>query len=263
MMIIKIGGGEDINLKGIIADLAGHKQPFIIVHGANAIRDELARKLGVQKRVLTSVSGYSSVYSSREILDLIMMAYAGLRNKRIIEMCQQKGINAVGLSGLDGQLIQGERNRGIRVREGKKVRIVRDYSGKPRSVNIGLLRLLIENGYTPVLCIPIIDEQQTAVNTENDDIVAVLQKELRADTIIQLIEARGFLKDAADPDSLVKKISSAELARYEEQVSGRMKRKILALQKLFEGGSVKVYLSDGRREHPIKAALQVEGTLIL
>ena len=120
MIIIKIGGGREINLKGIAANLAAIKEPFIIVHGANAVRDDLAEKLNIQKKVITSLSGYSSVFSDEDTIDLMMMAYAGLKNKRIVELLQQNGINAVGLSGLDGRMIEGKRNSGIKVREDGK-----------------------------------------------------------------------------------------------------------------------------------------------
>jgi len=262
MIIIKIGGGAAINLEGIIQDLSTIEEPFVIVHGANALRDSLAEKLHYEKKVLTSVSGYSSVFSDKEALDVMMMAYSGLRNKRLVELCQRNGINAVGLSGLDGRMIQGKRNTGIRIRENGKVRIVRDFSGKPKEINGGLLNLLLDNGYIPVLCVPIIDENNFAINSENDDIINVLQRTLHADKIIQLIEAPGFLDDPADPSSLVKKISNTDLAVRESQVEGRMKRKLLALRKLFEDGANTLIMADGRIENPIHDALAGKGTII-
>lgn len=262
MLLIKIGGGKDLNLKGIISDLATLQEKFIIVHGANALRDELAQKLNYEKKVVTSVSGYDSVLSDETTIDLMMMAYAGLKNKRIVELCQQKGINAVGLSGLDGKVIEGKRNSGIKVRKDGKTLLLRDFSGKPKAINKQLLELLLENGYTPILSVPLIDENNFAINSENDDIVALLQTELKADKVISLIEAPGFLLDKNDPSSLVSKMSKAELEAMEEKVEGRMKRKILALRKLFEGGDTTVILSDGRTEHPILDALEGKGTTI-
>jgi acetylglutamate/LysW-gamma-L-alpha-aminoadipate kinase len=262
MIIVKIGGGSQINIAGIIEDLAAIEEPYVIVHGANALRDRLAEDLGRPKKVLTSVKGYSSVYSDENLLDVMMMAYAGLRNKRIVEQCQQHGINAVGLTGLDGKAVQGSRNKGIRVYQNKKLKIVRDFSGKPVAVNAALLRLLLDNGYVPVLTVPIIDEQNTAINTENDDVVRVLQQALAADTVINLIEAPGFLADKDDPASLIKTMGAAELEIREQQVEGRMKRKMLAIRKLFEQGATKVIISDGRSEHPIRDALAAKGTLI-
>jgi acetylglutamate/LysW-gamma-L-alpha-aminoadipate kinase len=262
MIIIKIGGGRDVNLKGVVQDLATLTERFIIVHGANAVRDEIAAKMGYPTRSVTSVSGYSSVLSDEKAIDAIMMGYAGIQNKRLVELCQQRGINAVGLSGLDGKLIQGARNKGIRVRQNEKTLMMRDFSGKPKQINQELIALLLDHGYVPVICIPIIDENNCAINSENDDIVAVLQETLHADTVIQLIEAPGFMDDITDHHSLVPSISRAELDTREAQVEGRMKRKMLALKKLMENGAARVIISDGRVEHPVQDALSGKGTII-
>src|SRR5947209_6900451 len=126
--------------------------------------------------------------------------------------------------------------------------MMRDYSGKPRSVNTELITLLLDHGYFPVLCIPIIDESNAANNSENDDIVSLLQEALHAGTIIQLIEAPGILDDAKNENSLIKHIAKAELEAREAQVEGRMKRKILALRKLVSGDAQTILISDGRVE---------------
>ena len=146
MYIIKVGGGSEINLEGVVIDLATLEQPFVVVLGANALRDSLGIRLGQEKVELTSVSGYSSVFSDATAIDLILMAYSGLSNRRFVELCQRNGINAVGLTGLDGRLIQGRRNRGIKVREGGKTLVKRDFSGKPLDVNVSLLKSLLEQG---------------------------------------------------------------------------------------------------------------------
>ena len=262
MYIVKVGGGEAVNLAGIADDLAAVDAPCVVVLGANAVRDDLAARLGSSTRTLTSLSGYTSVFSDETALDVIMMAYAGLRAKRFVEMCQRRGIDAIGLSGIDARMVTGERNRGIRVREGVKTLIKRDFSGKPRAVNTALLRTLLDGGYTPVLTIPIADEKGFAINSENDDIVNVLQSALGAERIVQLIEAPGFLDNPADPESVVAVMSQAELAQREAQVEGRMKRKMLALRRLFEAGAARVVISDGRVEHPLRAAFDGVGTTI-
>lgn len=262
MIIVKVGGGREINIEGIVKDLAELDRKFIVVHGANAVRDEIAERLGKPKRVITSVSGYSSVFSDEAAMDAILMGYSGLKNKRIVELCQQNGINAIGLSGLDGKLIQGERNKGIRVKQGEKVIILRDYSGKPRRVNKELIELLLDHGYVPVLCIPILDENNVAINSENDDIINILQQALHAEKIIQLIEAPGFLANKDDENSLVRNIPKDELEDRESKVEGRMKRKMLAIRKLFIDGASTVIIGDGRAQHPIKDALEGKGTTI-
>ena len=262
MLLIKIGGGETINLAGIAHDLAAVETPKVIVHGANALRDDLARRLGVEKRVLTSVSGYTSVYSDQELIDVMLMAYSGVRNKRLVELLQQNGVNAVGLTGLDGALVRAMRNKGIRVRKGDKTLIKRDLSGKPVAVNRKLLGLLIDNGYTPVVTMPVIDERNVAVNSENDDVVALMSAVLGAELVVHLIEAPGFLEDPDDPASVVPHISRSELARWEEMATGRMKRKLLAIGRLVQSGSTKVVIADGRTESPVSDVLAGKGTVI-
>ena len=247
MYIIKVGGGSEINLEAVVADLATLEESFIVVLGANAARDNLATLTGHQKIELTSVSGYSSVYSDADAIDLIMMAYSGLRNKRFVELCQQNSINAIGLTGLDARLIQGKRNKGIRVREGGKTLIKRDFSGKPQFVNKELLTLLLGQGYRPVLSIPIVDEQGYAINSEK---------------VIQLIEAPGFLDNKDDENSLCPTLSVSELVDREAITEGRIKRKLLALTRLFKDGAAEVVISDGRTKNPILDALSGKGTTI-
>ena len=176
MIIIKIGGGRDVNLNGIVQDLASLTERFIIVHGANAVRDEIAAKMGFPTQTVTSVSGYSSVLSDEKAIDAIMMGYAGIQNKRLVELCQQRGINAVGLSGLDGKLVQGARNKGIRVRRNEKTIMMRDFSGKPKQINQELIALLLDHGYVPVICIPIIDENNFAINKIEKNILSAFVK---------------------------------------------------------------------------------------
>ena len=69
MILVKVGGGSAINLPGIARDLAEVSDPFVVVHGANAVRDAIAARLGAPTRVLTSVSGYTSVQSDEAAMD--------------------------------------------------------------------------------------------------------------------------------------------------------------------------------------------------
>lgn len=262
MVLVKIGGGGSINLDGVAADIAAIEGPVVVVHGANAVRDRLAAQLGREKRVVTSVSGYASVYSDEGAIDLLLMSYAGLQNKRIVERLQRHGRNAVGLTGLDGRAVSGTRNRGIRVRQGDKTLLLRDFSGKPSAINAALLHLLLDNGYTPVLTVPLADEQGFAINSENDEVVALLQAVLRASHVIELIEAPGLLRDPDDPDSLVHALDASDLPQLERRAAGRFKRKLLALERLFEFSSPVLLVADGRVAHPVRSAMAGEGTTI-
>ncbi|CAM2005181.1 [LysW]-aminoadipate kinase [Acanthopleuribacter pedis] len=262
LTIIKVGGGAAINLQGVAEDLAQIDGPKIVVLGANAVRNQLARELGREVRTVTSLSGHTSVFSDEHMIDLIFMSYAGLQNKKMVSWCRQAGVNAVGLTGLDGGLIQGRRNRGIKTRVDGKKMVLRDHSGKPVSVNDQLLRTLLKDGYTPVLSIPIADEDGRPLNSENDDIVALLHQSLQAQNVVQLIEAPGLMGDMDDPGSLVSRLSAEELRQWETRVEGRMRRKLTALNRLFENGATRLVIADGRGPQPISHALAGEGTVI-
>jgi len=261
MYIVKIGGGDDLNLPGIVRGLARVAEPMIVVHGANGERDRLAARLGHPKRVLTSVSGYESVYSDETAIDLLMMSYAGLRNKRLVELFQQSGVNAVGLTGLDGGIVRARRNRGIRAVEDGRRRMVRDLSGKPLSVDRALLDLLLERDIVPVLTVPLVDETGCAVNSENDEIVRLLQQAFGAETVLQFIGAPGLLRRAGDPTSLIPRLDADACADLERSLDGRIRRKLRALHKLLEAPGLRVLIGDGRGPDPVDELLGGGGTV--
>ena len=262
MLVVKLGGGA-LDLEAVARDLATLDRPVVVLHGANKLRDEMAEALGRPPRVVESVSGYTSVLSDDDAIDVLMAAYAGVRNKRLVEALRKAGVNALGLTGLDGGLVRGERNRGIRtVQNGRKL-LLRDNSGKPRSVDGALLQDLLGKGYTPVLTVPIAGEDGAALNTENDDVLALVAAELRATDVVSLIEAPGLLADRHDPSTLVARLEPEELAAWEDRVEGRMRRKIRALRSLFElAPGCRVVLADGRAESAVSRALAGEGTTI-
>lgn len=262
MLLLKIGGGRGINIDGIAEDLATLSHPVVVVHGANAWRDELAGKLGVTMEVVTSVRGYDSVLSTEQTMDVMLMSYAGLRNKRLVESFLRHGIPAVGLTGLDGRAVKGKRNPGIQCRMGDKLILRRDLSGKPRSTNAQLLRLLSGNGYVPVLTVPICDEQGFAISADNDDIVAALHADLHAATVVSLLEAPGFLKDPSDEASVLQRMTRTEVKQWEENSTGRIKRKLHAIRMLLDEYPTRVILADGRCPHPLREALDGHGTVV-
>ena len=147
------------------------------------------------------------------------------------------------------------------IENGKKL-LKRDFSGKPREINKHLLELLLDGGYMPLLTIPLVDEDGFAVNSENDDVVAQLQLTMEADTVLQLIEAPGFMGDPTDPDSVMPTLASGDLPGLVEQSEGRIKRKLYALNKLAQNGASRIIICDGRTEHPVRDGLAGKGTVI-
>lgn len=266
MLLIKIGGGKKINLDYICEDIAylvSKGKKIILIHGASTIRDEVAKKLGVPTKTITSPSGISSVYTDEKAIDVFLMAYAGLMNKKIVAKLQKYGINAVGLSGIDGKIWEAERKKDVYSVENGKTKLIRDnLTGKVKKININLINLLIKNGFLPVICPPAISVDNEIVNTDNDFATAVVTGELEIKEMVVLFEARGMLKDVNKEDSLVKEIKKDQINDYLKYAVGRMKKKLLGTKKAFSLGLERMYWGDGRIKNPVIKALNGKGTVI-
>jgi acetylglutamate/LysW-gamma-L-alpha-aminoadipate kinase len=264
MLIVKIGGGKNINWDFIISDLVSlsRKEKIILVHGANYKRDEIAKKLGVETKYITSPSGHKGVYTDAKAIEIMTMIYSGLVNKTIVSKLQTAGINAVGLSGADGRIWEGKRKTNILSIENGKTKLVKDtFTGKVEKVNIKLLNLLLDNGYMPVLTQPAISYKGELINTDNDRNIAVMAAALNSD-IVNLFEAPGLLKDYLDEGTLVKKIDRKNIDDAMDMVDGRMKKKVLGAKEALEMGVKKIYWGDARIAGPISSALSGKGTVI-
>jgi acetylglutamate kinase len=113
-----------------------------------------------------------------------------------------------------------------------------------------------------LLTVPILDEDNRAVSTENDSIVALLQKTLGARRVIHLIEAPGLLEDRDDPSSVVASLRLSELEARSRTTRGRLQRKLMALATMTASGCDEIVIADGRSESPLGGALSGEGTRI-
>ncbi|NOZ03759.1 MAG: [LysW]-aminoadipate kinase [FCB group bacterium] len=263
MFVVKVGGSEGIDYDLFLKDLAGHRD-FVLVHGGSNELNEISTKLGKPPVFVTSVSGFTSRLTDRETLDIFNMIYAGKMNKMLVEKLQQLGVNAVGLSGIDGRLLEGRQKRSLKVIENGRKKIIRgDLSGTIEKVNVDLLRLLLDNHYTPVITPPAISYESVAINVDGDRCAAEIAVALRAETLIILSNIPGLLKDPADESSLITRIPRAEIDRHiEEYAKGRMKKKLLAAKEALEGGVKRVILGDARVENQLSKAFQQQGTVI-
>src|SRR5215213_8653362 len=158
MYVIKIGGGAAIGeaaYRQFAADLAELKLPAVVIHGGNAEFSQLSRALGMPPRMITSSSGRVTRYTDRETMDAMLMAYCGKVNKTFVGQLQAAGVNAVGLSGLDGRVATGRRKAVIRGTEDGKPKVLRDdHAGTLESIDIRLVQLLVDSDYLPVLTPP-------------------------------------------------------------------------------------------------------------
>lgn len=265
MIIIKVGGGKTINWEAIARDVAtiSEKEHVVLVHGAGATRDEIAKQLNAPTKTVTSPSGISSVYTDKKALDIFLMVYAGLMNKTIVATLQQHGVNALGLSGVDGKLWRAKRKPDLIVQEGTKTKLMTgNLTGRVEEINTSLITLLLENGYIPVVAPPAISFDNEIVNTDNDWAVAVMAGALKVSKVVYLFEAPGLLKDVNDPTSVISHVRKDTLDEYLAFAQGRMKKKILGAKKAITLGVETIYWGDGRTETPVTDALSGKGTVI-
>ncbi|MBI1919296.1 [LysW]-aminoadipate kinase [Candidatus Microgenomates bacterium] len=263
MIIIKIGGGKNLNWEGIGEDIKNLDEEVVVIHGANVFMSDISQKLGVLEKIITSPSGFTSRYTTPQVMDVLTMVYSGLVNKKIVAAFQKHGVNAVGLTGADGRLWLGKRKEVIYAKEGVKIKAIRDsLTGNVESVNAKLLGLLIKNGYTPVVTIPAITKEGELINVDNDRAVAVMAKALSASKVVSLFEAPGLLKDVNNESSKISLIDKEKLDSFVEKAKGRIKKKLLGAKEAIIVGVKQVYFGDGRIAHPVREALLGKGTVI-
>jgi len=265
MLLIKAGGGKDINWEAIGRDLAAlrDREKIVLVHGASQLRDELAGRLSIPVKTVVSPSGVTSVYTDAEALDVFLMAYAGLANKKIVAALLRHGLNAVGLCGVDGGLWRARPKKDLMIVEDGKTKLLRNnLTGRVEKTNAGLVRLLLDHDYLPVICAPAVSTENQIVNTDNDWAAAVMAGELGIKKVVYLFEAPGLLRDLDRPESLIPLIQRSSLGEYLPFARGRMKKKVLGAQLALDRGVEAVYFGDGRIDHPVLSALEGQGTVI-
>lgn len=266
MIVVKVGGSAGINYDPVCDDVAallkdGHR--FVLIHGGSHETNVLSEKLGKPPRILTSPQGYTSRYTDAETLDIFSMVYAGKINTRIVERLQKRGVNAVGLSGLDGRLLEGPRKASVRaVIDGKQVLVRDDFTGKVEKVNAPLLHLLLDNGYTPVVSPPACSTAGEAINVDGDRAAAMIAAALGAKQLIILSNVPGLLRAFPDERTLIPHIKLGELEEALTFAEGRMKKKVLGASEAIVGGVEQVVLGDARIQQPIQAAMRGAGTVI-
>jgi [amino group carrier protein]-L-2-aminoadipate 6-kinase len=266
ILVIKIGGTEGVDFSAICADAVEclvQGQKLVLVHGGSAEANALGEALGQPPRFITSPSGYTSRYTDRKTLEVFMQAVNGKVNTLLVEQLQERGVNAVGLSGLDGRLLQAVRKDTIQSIENGKRKIIRDdYTGKIESVNTGLLQLLLENDYLPVIAPIAASEKGEALNVDADRAAAMVASALQAQTLLLLTGVPGLMKNFPDKSSLITNLPKNRLPEALEMAQGRMKKKVLGAEEALIGGVARVIIADGRIEHPISSALSGKGTII-
>jgi len=267
-IVVKLGGSAGIDPQHTLDDLAAlwPEQRLVFVHGANAALDAFQRAMGREPRLVTSAKGEVSRFTDRATMDDLLAVYAGITNKRLVEGLQARGVNAVGLTGLDGGIARGTRKDALRIVEDGKPKIMRgDFAGSLTEIDTTLLDLLLANGFLPVLTPPALSVAGEAINVDGDKLALRIALALGADALVLLSNTAGLLADVDDAASIIRRIDvldDADVERATTAAGGRMKKKVQAGIEAVRAGIPTVVFADARVERPISRALSGTGTAV-
>lgn len=209
--IFKIGGGiidseaDLVEFVRLFSEISG---PKILVHGGGKGASEMMATLGIAPRMINGRR-----ITDAATLDIVTMFYAGKTNKQLVAALQSRGVNALGLSGADGNVIQATK----RVVRDVDYGFVGDLS--EFSVNTELIHQFLSTGLTPVFCAINHDGHGQLLNTNADTIAASIAKALSSIYAVALhfcFEKRGVLADVKDDISVIEKITLANYAELKE-----------------------------------------------
>ena len=242
-IVIKYGGNAMINeeLKQqvmediILLHLVGVR--IVLVHGGGPeITDTLA-KIGKETVFVDGLR-----VTDKETADVVQMVLAGKINKSLVNLLQIKGGKAMGISGIDGNLITAKP---------KDPRL--GYVGTITDVNVEPIIDLIRHHYIPVVSTVARDEEGNVYNINADTAAAYIAGALEAECLISMTDIAGILKDKDDPSTLIPKITVSEAKNLFENgtISGGMIPKVECCLEAIARGVKKVFIMDGRVPHSL------------
>ena len=243
IVVIKYGGNAMINeelKKQVMEDivllwLIGVK--VVLVHGGGPEITETMARLGKEAKFVDGLR-----VTDKETVDIVQMVLAGKVNKTLVNLLESKGGKAMGISGMDGMLIEAKM---------KDERL--GYVGKITKVNIAPVNDLLEKGYIPVISTIGCDKDGNVYNINGDTAAAFVAGALGAKRLIMMTDIAGILKDKDDPETLIPNVTVAEAEQLKKDgvVSGGMIPKVDCCIEAISHGVKKVIIMDGRVPHSI------------
>ncbi len=257
-VVVKYGGNAMINedLKQQVMEdivllwLIGIK--VVLVHGGGPEINEMMQKLGKEAVFVDGLR-----VTDKDTVDIVQMVLAGKVNKTLVNLLEKKGGKAIGISGMDGRLIEAE---------------VKDerlgYVGNITKINIAPVNDLLQKGYIPVISTLGCDRNGNTYNINGDTAAAHIAGALEAERLIMMTDIAGILRDKNDPATLIPEVKVSEAkALYDEGIiSGGMIPKVECCIEAIEHGVNNVIIMDGRVPHSILMELLTDegaGTMVM
>jgi len=248
LLVVKIGGGEGLDVDRCIRDLAtiAATRPLVVVHGVSAAMNALCAERGIEVRTITSPTGHSSRYTDPQTRDVFVEA-ANNVTADLVARFKALGVKAIGLTN-DQAVLKGERKTAIRALVDGRIRMIRDdYSGTIEGVEVPPLLRLLRNGFRPIVP-PYAASPDGLLNVDGDRASAAIAAALGAADLVILSNVRGLYRNFPDEASFVSRVEKRNIEQALDWAQGRMKRKVLGAQEALTGGVRRVIISDGKNE---------------
>ena len=258
IVVIKYGGNAMVNeqlKQQVMEDIAllwliGVK--VVLVHGGGPEISETMKRLGKQAQFVNGLR-----VTDKETVDIVQMVLAGKVNKTLVNLLQMKGGHAVGLSGIDGGIIEA---------------IMKDealgYVGKITRIRTQPITDLLEKNYIPVISTVASDRQGNTYNINGDTAAAYIAGALNAERLIMMTDIAGILRDKDDPSTLIPALTVTEAKQLFDEgvISGGMIPKVDCCIEAIGKGVKHVVIMDGRVPHSILMELLTDegaGTMVM
>ncbi|MDE5995021.1 MAG: acetylglutamate kinase [Oscillospiraceae bacterium] len=243
VVVIKYGGNAMINeslKKQVMEDivllwLIGVK--VVLVHGGGPEINDLMNKLGKKAEFVDGLR-----ITDKETVDIVSMVLAGKVNKSLVNLLQVQGGNVMGVSGIDGRLIEAK------VKNDKL-----GYVGEITKINIEPVEGILEYGYIPVVSTVACDKKGNTYNINGDTAAAFIAGALNAERLIMMTDIAGVLMDKDDPSTLIPELTVTQAQKLKEEgvIAGGMIPKVDCCVEAIKMGVENVTIMDGRIPHSI------------
>lgn len=258
IIVVKYGGNAMINehLKEqvmediVLLHLIGVK--VVLVHGGGPEITDMLKKIGKESVFLNGLR-----VTDKETAEIVQMVLAGKINKSLVNLLEIKGGDAVGLSGLDGHMIEAEmKDESL------------GYVGKITKVDVKPITDLLEKGYIPVVSTIGCDNEGNVYNINADTAAAYIAGKMGAERLLTMTDIAGILRDKDDPSSIIPCIDIAEARELFENgiISGGMIPKVECCIEAIEHGVHRVTILDGRVPHALLIEMLTDegaGTMVI
>ena len=258
IVVVKYGGNamvseqlrQQVMEDVVLLWLVGVK--VVLVHGGGPEISDLMDRLGKKPEFVDGLR-----VTDKETVDIVQMVLAGKVNKTLVNLLEMKGGKAMGISGMDGRLI-----------EAKMKNPQLGYVGSITSINIQPVMDLLEKGYIPVISTVGCDSEGNTYNINGDTAAACIAGALGADRLIMMTDIAGVLRDKDDPSTLIPELSIAQAVELFEQhvIAGGMIPKVECCIDAIHRGVESVIIMDGRVPHSILMEILTDegaGTMVV